>query len=93
MSGLNIIQLAQAVLAFAKAADDVTVCKSELKDAYYAWRSATGTREYIRRGSVEWNAMMVATAGEYQQLLNAKARERRAKRKLLVLAATVEGVL
>ena len=45
----------------------------------------------IERDDENWVAMMTATAEEYRLLQNAKGRERRAKAKLLALAAELEG--
>jgi len=46
----------------------------------------------LARGDANWQAMMTATAGEYQHLRNAKSRERRSQQKLLALATQWEGV-
>lgn len=91
MSGaINLLALAQAAVKFAQAAREVTHGQNELTDAYYAWRVAAGVHETILRDDENWNAMMVATDGEYRELQNAKSRKRRAEKKLMALAGEVE---
>jgi len=89
----NIIPLAQAAIQYAKAVAYTAHCKEALKAGYLAWRKETGSAEYIERGSTQWKAMMHATAGEYQQLRNAKSRQYRALHKLLAQAKSWEGAL
>ncbi len=87
----NLFALAQAAIQYAQAVADTAHCKDMLKAGYLAWRTDSENLEYIKRASVEWNAMMAATAEEYRQLRNAKSRERRAQQKLLALAKQWEG--
>lgn len=75
--------------AYATAAADVKHFKQVLDGGYLAWRKETGNHDFLKRGSDDWNAMMIATEAEYRDLTNAKARERRAKAKLLT--AVMEG--
>ena len=87
----NLFALAQAAIHYAQAVADTAHCKDALKGGYLAWRTEADNHEYIKRGSVEWAAMMAATAEEYRQLRNAKSRVRRAQQKLLALAGQWEG--
>lgn len=87
---IDLLALATAALKFAQAASEVTHGQNELTNAYFAWRVATGVHETILRDDENWNAMMVATDGEYRQLQNAKGRKRRAEKKLIALAGEVE---
>lgn len=48
--------------------------------------------QYVERGSLEWDAMMLATTKEYQALKRAKAKVRRAHLKLLTLTAAHESL-
>ena len=59
-----------------------------LKGAYQYWRAVNNKHDFIECGSDDWKAMMAYTADEYRHLQNAKARKRRAEKKLL---QTVEG--
>lgn len=89
----DLLALAQAALKFAQAAREVTQHKEQLTEAYYEWRSANGKWGiHIARDDENWNAMMVATDGEYRELQNAKGRKRRAEKKLLALAGEAEAV-
>lgn len=89
---LHLLHLAQAAIAYAQAVVDTGHCKDVLKAGYLAWRTESENYdEYIKRGSVEWAAMMAATADEYRHLRNAKSREYRAQKKLLALARQWEG--
>ncbi|MEG0052866.1 MAG: hypothetical protein RR928_16295 [Comamonas sp.] len=74
--------------AFAAAAESVELAKLDLDDAYRQWKRRNGINFTIAKGGASWNAMMLATAPSYRALTNAKARERRAKKKLL---QAVEG--
>ena len=87
---IDLLELAQAAIKFAEAATDVTYCREQLNGAYYAWRAFAGVTWLIKRDDENWNAMMTATAEEYRLLQNSKGRERRAKAKLLALAALME---
>ena len=91
MKALNLLAIAQATVSYAQAVSDTQHCKDVLKGGYHAWRTEADNHEYIKRGSVEWAAMMDATAEEYRQLRNAKSRERRAQQKLLALVIRMEG--
>lgn len=71
--------------AYASAVADVKHFQNVLSGGYLAWRVETGNNEIFKRGSDGWNAMMIATEVEYRYLVNAKARERRAKQKLLAI--------
>ena len=76
----NPLHLLQAAIQYAQAVADTGHCKDVLKAGYLAWRTeAENYDEYIKRGSVEWAAMMAATADEYRHLRNAKSREYRAQ--------------
>ena len=88
----NLLALAQAGIHYAQAVANTAQCKDTLHAGYHAWRIQTQTFEYIPRHSDAWNAMMLATAGEYQKWRNAKSREWRAKQKLLALAKRWEGM-
>lgn len=88
---LNLLALAQAAIKFAQAATDTTQHRKRLDSAYSAWRESTGNLGTdIQRNDANWQAMMQATADQYQQLQNAKGRERRAKIKLLAVARAME---
>lgn len=88
----TLINLGLLALEYARAVDGVAQCKLALQTGYLAWREYTGNQNTdIERGSEEWDAMMAATKTEYSYLQMAKARERRIKAKLLVLASKVEG--
>ena len=84
-------ELALVALQYASAVRDRTNHKEQLSNAYRLWRHSTGTQEFIVRNSDAWVAMMQATSEEYRQLRNAKSREYRAQKKLLRVAAQVEG--
>lgn len=88
----DLLSLAQAAIHYAQAVANTAQCKDTLHAGYLAWRIQTQTFEYIPRHSDAWNAMMLATAGEYQKWRNAKSREWRAKQKLLALAKCWEGM-
>ena len=88
----DLLSLAQAAIHYAQAVANTAQCKDTLHAGYHAWRIQTQTFEYIPRHSDAWNAMMLATAGEYQKWRNAKSREWRAKQKLLALAKCWEGM-
>ena len=75
--------------AFAVAAESVEQAKLDLDNAYRQWKRRQGISTLIAKGDAAWCAMMDATKPEYRELTNAKARERRAKKKLL---AAVEEV-
>ena len=91
MKAVYLLAIAQAAVNYAQAVADTAHCKDVLKAGYHAWRIEADNREYIKRASVEWNAMMAATAEEYRHLRNAKSRERRAQQKLLALVIRMEG--
>ena len=94
MRATDLLTLAQGAVKFAEATTDVTRCREQLSDAYYAWRLFAGVANVlIERNDSNWNAMMKATSGEYRLLQNSKGRERRAKGKLLALARELEGSL
>lgn len=82
----DLLSLAKAALQYAQTVADTAHCKDVLDASYGAWRIRTQTFEYIPRHGDAWNAMMLATAGEYQKLRNAKSREWRAKQNLLAQA-------
>lgn len=44
---------------------------------------------FIERGTADWDAMMVATASQYETLQKAKAKVRRTHTKLLKVAAAI----
>ena len=88
----TIKNLGLLALDFARAAEDAAHCKLVLQGGYLAWRAGTCNEHTdIERGSKEWDAMMQATKSEYRDLQTAKARERRAKVKLLMMAELLEG--
>ena len=90
----NLLALAQAAIQYAQAVTDTAHCKEVLRGGYMAWRMTTGNRHTdLTRGDANWQAMMTATAGEYQHLRNAKSRQYRAQQKLLALAKSWEGAL
>ena len=66
----------------------VEYCKALLDGAYQYWRDINAMHDFIERGSDEWKDMMAYTAEQYRDLQNAKARKRRAEKKLL---QAVEG--
>lgn len=84
----RLLNIANCAEKYADAVNETKLAQQALTDAYYLWREDTGVADFIERGSPEWEAMMTATAQEHRELLAAKARERRAKIKLL---AAVEG--
>ena len=89
----TLLALAQAAIHYAQAVAHTQHCKELLRGGYIAWRNSTGHQHTdLARGDANWKAMMAATAGEYQHLLNAKSRERRSQQKLLALAKQWEGV-
>lgn len=88
---IDLLALAQAAVKFSQAAADVKHQREQLNSAYHAWRVSAGVTALIERDDENWVAMMTATAEEYRLLQNAKGRERRAKAKLLALAAELEG--
>lgn len=81
--------LAIQAVKYAEAAEHTARCKEALRDAYREFRHQTNPGEYLEKNSPQWAAMMVATAPEYRELESAKARERRARAKLLQLAKGV----
>lgn len=85
-------RLALVALQYARAVGDRAKHKEQLRNAYRLWCYTTGTQEFIARDSAAWVAMMQATSEEYRQLRNAKSREYRAQKKLLRVAARVEGL-
>lgn len=87
MTALDLLTIAQSAIAYAQAVVDTRHFRDVLKGGYHAWRTETENFESIKRGSVEWDAMLAATAGEYRLLQNAKDRERRSKNKLLALVS------
>lgn len=90
----NLFALAQAAIQYAQAVADTAHCKEVLRGGYMAWRMTTGNQHTdLARNDANWQTMMLATAGEYQHLRNAKGRERRALQKLLALAKSWEGAL
>ena len=88
---IDLLALAQAAIKFSQAAADVEHRQQALSEAYFSWRVSAGVTELIKGDDENWMAMMTATAEEYRQKQNAKGRERRAKAKLLALAAEFEG--
>ena len=88
---IDLLALAQAAIKFSQAAADVNHRQQALDEAYFAWRVSAGVHELIERNDENWMAMMAGTDEEYRQKQNAKGRERRAKAKLLALAAELEG--
>lgn len=88
----DLLSLAQGAIDYTQAVANTAQCKDALHAGYHAWRIKTQTFEYIPHHSDAWNAMMLATAGEYQKWRNAKSREWRAKQKLLALAKRWEGM-
>lgn len=90
----DLFALAQAAIQYAQAVADTAHCKEVLRGGYMAWRITTGNQHTdLTRGDANWQAMMRATAGEYQHLRNAKSRQYRALQKLLALAKQWEGAL
>ena len=90
-AAINLLALAQSAIKFAQAATDTTQHRNRLDSAYFDWRKSTGNLGTdIARNDANWVLMMLATADQYQQLQNAKGRERRAKIKLLALARAME---
>lgn len=88
----TLINLALLALDYARAVEDTASRKHALQLAYLKWRRCTGNQwTDIERGSPEWEAMMQATASEYQEQQKAKRRERHAKAKLLAMADKLEG--
>ena len=69
--------------AYAAAVEDVANARYELNEAYARWREFQRINFIIEKGSPAWVGMMLATKPYYRDLVNAKARERRAKQKLL----------
>ena len=89
----TLLALAQAAIHYAQAVAHTQHCKELLRSGYSAWRNSTGHQHTdLARGDANWQAMMTATAGEYQHLRNAKGRERRSQQKLLALVTQWEGV-
>ncbi|GEM_PF-6141783 len=68
---------------FAAAAQAVRVAESELDYAYDTWKHQNRITDFVERGSVTWKAMMLGTEVYYRALVNAKARKRRAEKKLI----------
>lgn len=88
----DLLSLAQAAINYAQAVENTAQCKGTLHAGYHAWRIQTQTFEYIPRHSDAWNSMMLATAGEFKKLRNAKSHEWRAKQKLLAVAKRWESI-
>lgn len=86
------LSLAQTAPHYAKTIADTVRYKDVLHVGYQASRSKTQNVEYIPRRSDAWNTMMLATAGECQQLHQAKNGEWLAKQKLLLLAKHWESM-
>lgn len=74
-------------MAFAMAVSEVEDAKADLDDAYRQWK-IRHSLDFVEKNSAAWQAMMLATEAHYRALLNAKARKRRAEKKLL---QAVEG--
>lgn len=88
----TLINLGLLALEYARAVEETAHCKHVLQGGYLAWRKTTGNQwTEIERNSPEWEAMMQATASEYQEQQKAKRRERHLKAKLLALADKLEG--
>ena len=79
----TLMTAAERAYMYAQAVKATAQCQQALTDAYGNWREETGNHERIERGSTQWETMMEATARQYRQLQNAKARERRAKKRLV----------
>ena len=69
--------------AFAVATESVELAKYNLDNAYRDWKRRNGINHLILKGGASGNAMMLATKPQYRAVLNAKARKRRAEKKLL----------
>ena len=78
----------QSAKAFAAAVEAVELAKIYLDEAYRNWKEQNQVADFVGRDSDTWKAMMLATEGQYRALVNAKARKRRAEKKLL---QAVEG--
>lgn len=72
-----------AAQAFAAAAEAVKTAESELDYAYDTWKRQNRVHDFVERGSVTWKSMMLGTEIYYRALVNAKARKRRAEKKLI----------
>lgn len=72
-----------AAKTFAAAAEAVQVAQSELDYAYTTWKHQNRVTDFVERGTATWKAMMLGTEPYYRNLLNAKARKRRAEKKLI----------
>jgi hypothetical protein len=87
----HILDLAQAAIKFAQAANNTTQHRKRLDSAYFDWRKDSGNLGTpIVRNDPDWLLMMQATADQYRQLRNAKSREYRAKAKLLALVDALD---
>lgn len=79
----KLAQVHECAKAFAAAAEAVKTAESELDHAYTSWKHRNHVTDFVERGSVTWKSMMLGTATYYQALQNAKARKRRAEKKLI----------
>lgn len=87
----DLLNLAQAATHYAQAVANATQCKDTLYAGHHDWHVKSQTFMYIPRSTNAWNAVMLATTGEYRELRKAKSREWRVKQKLLALAKRWEG--
>ena len=87
----NLLALVQAAIHYVQAVANTAQCKDTLHAGYHAWHVKSQTFEYIPRSSNAWNAVKLATIGEYRELRKEKSREWRAKQKSLALAKRWEG--
>ena len=79
----NALKVNSRAKTFAAAAESVKLAKADLDAVYGFWKKGSGIEHFIEKDSAEWVQMMIATKPFYRALVNAKARERRAKQKLL----------
>ena len=82
-STIDLLKVAAAAAKFAQAVRGVGEAKRALNEGYHAWRKTSDDWEHVAKGTPQWDSMMDFTAGQYRELQNAKARERRAKAALL----------
>lgn len=79
----KLVKVNSKALAYAAAVESVKLAKADLDAVYGFWKVGSGIDYFIEKDSAEWDEMMLDTKPFYRALVNAKARERRAKLALL----------
>jgi hypothetical protein len=73
----TIANVALKAINLVYASEEVKMAKAVLDQAYRNWKHENAD-DFVARDSAEWDAMMVATAGEYAEVKKAKRKARNA---------------